>query len=264
MKQVAWSVMICMTGVLLVVSGCGIPKEEFQAEQQRVAALATQVKMKNNELEEKEAAYQKCLQEKDSAIGKLKALGEETSTLSAELTEKQKQIAELEIIKRSAEKRQKALDDLLGKFKALIASGKLSINVIDGRMVIQLPSGVLFKAGRAKLSKKGKEAVAEVAEVLKTIDNRKFQVAGHTDNQRKKGRKNPNWSLSYKRALAVFQLLLRKDVQEENLSIAAYAEYSPVAPNDTPENREKNRRIEIVLLPNSDELPMASLKKLKN
>ena len=189
MKKAVFGMMAL--ALVVLVSSCGIPKEQYEAEQMKVAALTTQVQLKGKEVDDKDAELQKCLSDKDIAIGKLEALGEETSNLTAELSEKQKQIAELEIVKRSADKRQKALDELLGKFKALIASGKLSIDVVDGRMVIQLPSGVLFKAGRATLSKDGAKAVAEVAEVLKTIDNRKFQVVGHTDDQRKKKQEEP-------------------------------------------------------------------------
>ena len=53
-------------------------------------------------------------------------------------------------------------------------------------------------------------------------------------------------------------------MDESKLSIAAYAEYSPVASNDTPEGQDANRRIEIVLLPTSDELPLKQLKKIEN
>ncbi len=166
-------------------------------------------------------------------------------------------------IKKSNEMRQKAMDELLAKFEALIKSGKLSIGVNDGRMVIQLPSNVLFRVGKSRLSKKGREAIKEVAEVLGTIEGRKFQVAGHTDNQRGKSRVNPNWTLSDARARSVLDLLIKTGVDESNLSFAAYAEYSPVADNRTKEGREKNRRIEIVLLPTSDELPLKQLMKIE-
>ena len=257
----------CVLLLAVALASCGIPKEEFDKTQKELANSQATLQTKQKELNECNKQLNLCQDSAQKAKEALQTLGSEYSTmeekhatLDAEYNAMAKLLAK---IQSANELRQKAMDELLSKFAALIKSGKLSIGVNDGRMVIQLPSEVLFKVGGSKLSKEGREAIARVAEVLKTIDSRKFQIAGHTDNQRPKGRLNPNWTLSYKRARSVFNLLVKNDMDESRLSIAAYAEYSPVASNDTKEGRKLNRRIEIVLLPTSDELPLKQLMKIK-
>ena len=88
-----------------------------------------------------------------------------------------------------------------------------------------------------------------------TLNDRRFQVAGHTDDEpiRVSGYKS-NWELSTARGLAVVAFLVKSGMRAETLSAAGYGEFDPVSPNDSPENKSKNRRIEITLQPNIDEL----------
>ena len=81
-------------------------------------------------------------------------------------------------------------------------------------------------------------------------------VAGHTDNQpiRTAEFKN-NWFLSTARANSVVQFMIKQGFPAKNLAAAGYGEFDPVAKNDTDDNRELNRRIEIILVPNLEELP---------
>jgi chemotaxis protein MotB len=138
----------------------------------------------------------------------------------------------------------------------MIDSGKLRVRVVRGRMVVELAENILFDSGRADLKKEGEEALAQVASVLNTIPNRDFQIAGHTDNIPIKSAKFPsNWELSTARAVEVTRFLAEKGVDTARLSAAGYADTQPVAANTEPEGRKQNRRIEIVLMPNLDELP---------
>jgi chemotaxis protein MotB len=123
-------------------------------------------------------------------------------------------------------------------------------------MVVELPEGILFASGKAKLKDEGEEALAEVAGVLKDIEDRDFQIAGHTDNVPIRTRRFPsNWELSAKRAVNVTRYLIEQGMKKDRLSAAGYADTQPVASNRTAEGRQQNRRIEIVLVPNLDELP---------
>jgi chemotaxis protein MotB len=99
---------------------------------------------------------------------------------------------------------------------------------------------------------------AQVARVLATIPGRAFQVAGHTDNVPIDSARFPsNWELSTARAVEVVKLLVSQGVGPKTLSAAGYGEFDPVASNDAPDGRAKNRRIEITLQPNLDELVVA-------
>jgi chemotaxis protein MotB len=138
----------------------------------------------------------------------------------------------------------------------MVQSGKLKIKIVNNKMVVELASAILFPSGKARLSKEGKEALAQVAGVLAEITDRSFQVAGHTDNVPiRNNRFKSNWSLSSARAVAVVKHLIKNGVASKNLSGAGYADTQPAGTNETTEGRAQNRRIEIVLQPNLDELP---------
>jgi chemotaxis protein MotB len=88
------------------------------------------------------------------------------------------------------------------------------------------------------------------------LKGRSFQAAGHTDNKSIKTKRFPsNWELSGARGIGVTKLLIEYGLPADRISAAAYADTQPVASNDTKEGRAQNRRIEIALQPNLDELP---------
>ena len=137
----------------------------------------------------------------------------------------------------------------------MLDAGDLTITLRDGRMVLLLPNDVLFDTGRTEIKPAGKAALEQVAAVMKTIGGRDFQVAGHTDTVPIATARFPsNWELSTARALAVVLALGAQGVRPEVLSAAGYGEFDPVASNDTNDGKRKNRRTEISLVPNIDEM----------
>ncbi len=155
-----------------------------------------------------------------------------------------------------AEKRLAAFKALTAKFKEMIDSGKIAVQFRHGQMVLKLPAGILFASGKAELSKEGKEALAQVAKILLDFPDRRWAIAGHTDSQPLSGSKyKNNWELSTARALTVTEYLITQSVKPENLSASGFGEFDPVADNKTDEGRQQNRRIEIILVPNIEELP---------
>lgn len=165
-------------------------------------------------------------------------------------------VAELIARKEAADARIAEYQDLMGKFKALIDAGRLKVKIVGGRMIVELASDILFPSGSAALSDEGKAAIREVASVLATIQDRKFQVEGHTDNDPIKTERFPsNWELGAGRAITVVQALKDGGVPVENLSAASFAQFQPVAANDSKENKATNRRIEIVVVPDLSLLP---------
>jgi chemotaxis protein MotB len=137
----------------------------------------------------------------------------------------------------------------------MIDAGELKVKVRDGRMVIELSNDVLFDSGQTKIKPAGQKAIGEVATILKTIPGRRFQVAGDTDNVPiERARFPTNWELSAARAVEVVRLLVKTGVKPSLLSAAGYGEFDPIAPNTDAEGRARNRRIEITLQPNIEEL----------
>jgi chemotaxis protein MotB len=82
----------------------------------------------------------------------------------------------------AAQARVAAYQDMLKRFQKLIDAGTLKVKIVNGRMVVELATDVLFASGKAELSPSGKGAIREVAVVLASIAERKYQVEGHTDN----------------------------------------------------------------------------------
>jgi len=140
---------------------------------------------------------------------------------------------------------------------ALVAAGQLRVRIVRGNMVVELPEGVLFDSGRAELRDAANATLERVAEVLASVPNRNFLVAGHTDNVPvgRRSRYDSNWELSAARGVAVVRFLAEHGMPPERLAAAGYADTQPVASNSTDEGRAQNRRIEIIVLPNLDELP---------
>lgn len=175
----------------------------------------------------------------------------------AALTASKAELEELRAEHAEAEKRLEAFKALTEKFRKMIDSGKLEVVLRHGRMVVKLPAGVLFESGSADLSKEGKDALREVAGVLRQVSDRRFMVAGHTDNV-PVGAPSPfknNLDLSTSRALIVAQHLIASGMNPARLVAAGYSEYEPVRENGSEAGRRENRRIEIVLMPNVTELP---------
>ena len=170
------------------------------------------------------------------------------------------QLATLRAIEEEVRDRNRIYEDVIGRFRSLINAGQVSVDISRGRMVIQLPQDILFASGSANIGTEGRTTLMEVGRVLGELDDRQFQVEGHTDDVPISTEQFPsNWELSSARALSVVSLLVQAGVPPENLSGAGYGEFQPVATNDDAAGRRLNRRIEIVMLPNLDVIAGASL-----
>ena len=166
---------------------------------------------------------------------------------------------QLSAIEAEIRERNRIYEEVLNRFRSLIDAGQLSVSIVRGRMVINLPQDILFASGSATLAREGRETLGQIATVLSDFDDRSFQVEGHTDNVPISTSQFPsNWELSVARSLSVVKLLVARGVSPELVSGAGYGEYQPVATNQTAEGRRLNRRIEIVMLPNLNVIAEAS------
>jgi chemotaxis protein MotB len=242
--------------VALLGSACGYSEEEMQVQRDRVDQLTRKL----DELDKQHKATQDKLTATELSnqqmIEQLRKMGVNAADQQRNMDEMHKLVEELRAKERQAQARLATFRGMLERFNKMIASGKLRVKIVRGRMVVELSENILFDSGRADLKTEGQAALTEVASVLAAIGDRDFQIAGHTDNIPIKSAKFPsNWHLSTARALTVTQHLAEHGVPSVRLSAAGYAETQPAATNDTPEGRQQNRRIEIVLMPNLDELP---------
>ncbi len=178
------------------------------------------------------------------------------SNLQSSIEEMKLAMKEMEDRRELAERRMREYGELLSKFQKLIDTGKLSVKIIDGRMVVSLGSDILFPSGSASLSQIGQENIREIGKVLRSLGDRKYQIEGHTDNVPISTQRFPsNWELASERALTVLKGLIAAGMKKENLSAASFADTKPVQPNSTADGRQYNRRIEIVVVPDLSDLP---------
>ena len=187
-------------------------------------------------------ADQKALKE---TIASLEA---EIAQISGELASAQSQTQEMERLKAQEEQLAQAL-------KMEIEEGKARIEMVEGKLKLTCLDMILFDTGRDVIRQEGQAVLDRIAGVLKVDQaERTICIEGHTDDvpigpdlQRTF---RTNWELSTARALSVLHYLVdRHGLHPSDLSAVGHGEYVPLASNDTPEGRQQNRRVEIVLSP---------------
>ena len=149
---------------------------------------------------------------------------------------------------------ERAKQELESRLKNEINDKEVKVEMLAKGLVITFVAEVLFDSGKAQLRKDAFPKLDKVAGVLNTtVADLNVGVEGYTDNEpiRKSGWKS-NWELSSARALSVLHYLSQKNVSEPRLAAIGYGEFKPVALNTTKEGRQKNRRVEIVILPKTE------------
>ena len=244
--------------------------KELAAQKSRIDELAYKLAEANKQLTAatmERDGVRKLLDDSTALVGQLKErlekLGQnveklisERGALSKGLEDARSRLDELRRQKAAAEARLATYRNLLSRLRAMIDAGQLKVVVREGRMLLALANDVLFDSGKTEIKPDGQAALTQIAQVLATIPDRKFVVAGHTDNVPIRIARFPsNWELSTARAVEVTRFLIKNGMKPEVLAASGYGEFDPLAKNDTPDGRTQNRRIEIVLQPNIADLP---------
>jgi len=197
-----------------------------------------------------------CQTEKQGSEDKHKQTEAMMTSMETNLNATRAELEDLRKQRAEAEKRLQGFKDLTAKFQKMIASGTVQVKFRNGVMLVNMPSEVLFPSASADLSDEGKMKVMEVGVVLKNLPERQFMVVGHTDSLPIKSTiYKDNWDLSTARALTVTKFLVSAGLDAKRLIAAGHGEHDPVSSNKSKDGREKNRRIEIILMPNINELP---------
>ncbi len=255
-------------------------QNDYNSLQQRYQDLSTQFEQlrdKHARLQaDNEATGQRltaCEQDLERARQDMIRLEQVLSDRSAEagqaMAEMRRNIEELEAAKRDLEaqlereriareariaKMKNTYDALVGKLEEEIKRGEITISELQGRLTVNMVERILFDSGSAEIKPGGLKVLARVGEILRNVQDKDIMVEGHTDSvpisSRLRDRFPSNWELSSARAASVVHFLQDKaGIPGERLAIVGYGPYRPVADNDTPEGREQNRRIQIVLVP---------------
>lgn len=145
---------------------------------------------------------------------------------------------------------EKEMDEIVSEVRELVLfnrlGGEVSVVKSEEGVVITLSDLLLFDAGGTTLSDKGYDILKKVSAVISKLAYH-VKIKGHTDNSPISTERFPsNWELSSTRAGTVVRILVGQGVNPEYISAEGYAQYHPVATNDTEEGRKRNRRVEIV------------------
>jgi len=142
--------------------------------------------------------------------------------------------------------------DMENALQKEIQEGNLRIKRLNDRLIINIDDKILFDSGSATLKPEVRKTLGIIAAILSRNKQSRIVIEGHTDNIPIHTRRfRDNWQLSTERALSVLNYILNEtNINPVRISAQGFGEYHPVAPNDTRENRQLNRRVDIVILPN--------------
>lgn len=218
-------------------------EEKFQNLQKRGArenaVLTAELESKNIELQRK--------------AEELRLLERELRAKEAALADREKRVQELEAM---LKKQKDAINEL--KQKVLNAlrgfEGKgITVEERDGKIYVSMEAKLLFASGSTKVDPEGQNAITQLAKVLQEQKDLEIIVEGHTDTDPMKRASHPknNWELSVLRATSVVEIMLSSsEMDPATIAASGRSEFHPVDPN----NKAKNRRIEVIIAPNLDEV----------
>ena len=253
----ASTVLLLLAGSL----GCGPSQEEFDAKVREIEGLKDKLSQEQTARKNAERDLADAKTQIEELKEKLRTAGVDISNLTADVQEKaraledyKKRAEQLELIRQRFELLKKKLDELT-KFG-------LKVQIRKNRIVIQLPGDVLFDSGKETLKKEGLDILQKVANVIrndKGLMERTYQVAGHTDNKPFTGTFKDNWGLSAMRAREVLVFLTDATpkgggLKSQYWAAVGYGDTDPVADNSNDDGRKLNRRVELVVMPNVEEM----------
>ena len=171
---------------------------------------------------------------------------------------------EVERLKLLRDQENKELESTKAELEKRLRGEKgVSVEMNERGLVVTFLAEVLFDSGKAKVRPEANDVLGKVANVInEKASARNIAVEGHTDNEpiKRSGWKS-NWELSTARATSVLHYLEEKGIDPKKLQATGYGEYHPVASNDTVEGRQKNRRVEIIILPKMSKAESEFLKE---
>jgi chemotaxis protein MotB len=178
-------------------------------------------------------------------------------SLSVSLAEREKKVKELEQVLANKERAVQELKNKISNALLNFKDGDITVNVKNGKVYVSLAEQLLFGSGSITVDSKGVTALQQLAKAIKDQKDINILIEGHTDNvpiSKTSMYMNDNWDLSVMRATSITRILTKSGVSSRQITASGRGEFSPLAANDNPQNKQKNRRTEIIITPNLDEL----------
>jgi len=233
---------VALVALSMSAVSCGVSKTKYADLNKQYDQAMAKNKQLSTDLETANKDKAQLQSDKDASDAKIKEMEATAEQLGTKLQEQQK----------SNDEMKSTYESLVGNLKGELNSGKVEVQQMRDGISVNLAQDILFKSGSANLDKAGKDLLLKVEDQLKTSP---FQilVTGHTDDQKigaGLAAKYPsNWELGGARAAVIVRLFEDAGIDKTRLAAVSFADSRPRVPNDTPEDRAKNRRIEIRLRP---------------
>ena len=251
-----------LAGIIMLSFSSCVSQKKFQAALVREQNLIAQNATLTNNINDLNGKIKQLELENGRLIAQIDAAGKNATDLARmanmtqqQLQEEQKRLADL---RRLMDQQRQALENLRQKMvNALVnfPSSELTVFTKNGRVYVSMQESLLFPSGSAVVNPKGKEALGQLANVLNANPDIKILVEGHTDSIPIRGKYEDNWALSVARSTSIVRILADGyKVDPVRITASGRSKYEPVDTNQTPEGRAHNRRTEIILEPNLDEL----------
>ncbi len=181
----------------------------------------------------------------------------ERGTLSKALDDAKARLDELRKAQAAADVRIELFRTLGTRFKPLVDAGQVRVETRRGQPVMEISGDLLFDPGHADIRVAGKGTLMEIAHALQTTasaEGRRFLVTSVVDTPEGKGKPKSTWELTSGRSVAVVEYLVALGMPAQSLIAAAGGSFDPIVANDSPENRARNRRVDMTLLPLESEV----------
>lgn len=211
----------------------------------------------SGKLKKAEAQNAVLTNERSMLASKADSLAKANSSLSSDIANLQAQTnslsAERDSLLKSKEETVTQYDNLVKELSGEVDKGNLQIKQYKNMLTLNVAEKIFFDTGSTKIKKTGQDVLKEVGAAISGYPDKFVRVVGHTDNVPFKGKgAYTNWELSAMRATTVVRFLQDEcKIDPMRLIAAGRSEFQPVAANDTPDGRQKNRRIEISLVDKS-------------
>jgi chemotaxis protein MotB len=228
-------------GFSLLFSFSCVSKNKYVELENRSNATQAQLEQDKRNLQ---AQITKLQSENNSLLNTIEGLKTELRQEKMAVQQKEGEISELEKTRREIE----------SSLKDQIAQKDIKLEEVEGKLKVTFVDKILFDSGSVMVKPKGQEVLLKLADSFRENKDQNIAVEGHTDDVQIGSalvdRFPTNWELSTARATAVVRFMQEKgNIEPERLTASGFSFYRPVATNETPEGREQNRRIEIILVP---------------
>jgi chemotaxis protein MotB len=218
--------------------------------------LMGQYQLTQEELQRKEDKLRTAESDLEKRKSEIDLLASEMKAAEEALKIKEQRVSELEQILASKDSAMNALRSKVSEALLGFQGNGLTVSTKNGNVYVSLEERLLFESGSTVVDAKGVDALKNLAKVLEKESDIAVMIEGHTDNVPiKSATIKDNWDLSVLRATSILRIITANSkVDPKRLTAAGRGEFMPIDKTNTPEARKKNRRTEIILTPNLDEL----------